>query len=117
MGDDLPYLDLGSDFEAESMSLGRRQSCFVSTKHELKCFGEGTYGGLGYENNENIANGNGEMGDDLRAVALGDFNVSLLADGFVSYSTCAVDQNEKWKCWGYAACKNIFKDVTWGKCF
>ena len=60
MGDDLPIIDLGTDFRAHKLVMGNLFTCVISTMNDLKCFGRGNLGQLGNGQSSDSAN----LGDD-----------------------------------------------------
>ena len=51
MGENLSYVDLGSMVEPEVMITGEEHSCILTRSFEIKCWGRGSDGNLGYGNN------------------------------------------------------------------
>ena len=47
MGDDLPYVDLGSGFTVSQIACGNWHTCALSTNHTVKCWGANSGGRLG----------------------------------------------------------------------
>jgi len=94
MGDNLPAIEWGSDFELESMCTAFQHSCALSTNAELKCVGRNDYGqlGVGTMIQQNSPPDAGlDLGDDFETVQLecgGHF-------------TCARSAGGDLKCWGY----------------
>lgn len=70
MGENLPFVDLG--LPALSLSHGPLASsaCAILVNHEVKCWGYGTNGVLGYEDQENRGGGPGQMGENLPFVRI-----------------------------------------------
>ena len=54
MGDNLPYVDLGTGRTAVSISVGDQHSCAVLDNAQLKCWGFNQYGQLGKGNTDSI---------------------------------------------------------------
>ncbi|CAN0365159.1 unnamed protein product, partial [Ectocarpus fasciculatus] len=99
MGDDLPYVDLGTDVLASSVALGSRHTCAVVDDGGVKCWGNNDGGQLGYEDTAARGTGTGEMGDFLPVVDLGrDQKAVSVAAGF--FHTCALLYTGEIKCWG-----------------
>eukprot|EP01083_Nonionella_stella_P030138 82704_1 len=99
MGNNLPEVDLGSNFIVAQIVAGWHHTCAVSTLNALKCWGDHTYGALGYEDTNSRGDAANEMGDNLPEVDLGsNFNVAQVALG-VSHS-CALSTLNTVKCWG-----------------
>ena len=71
MGDYLPYLDLGSDFDISHFSGGGSWTvCAVSTENEVKCWGGNGNGNLGIGDTVNRGEAPDQMGDVLPFVDL-----------------------------------------------
>merc|ERR1719295_938522 len=62
MGDNLDFVELGTDFVPFDLSLGASHSCYISTLGEIKCFGRNDYGQLGYGDTASRGDGSNEMG-------------------------------------------------------
>eukprot|EP01083_Nonionella_stella_P272832 925379_1 len=99
MGDNLHVVDLGTNFKATQITLGLYYSCALSDANVVKCFGDNGYGQLGQGDVDNRGDVPGEMGDNLLPIELGtSFTaIEIVAGG---YSTCALSNNGKAKCWG-----------------
>lgn len=67
-GDALPYLDLGTGFIAVAVRAYSRSTCAVSDDRRVKCWGAGV---LGWDNDEDMGDDPGEMGDALPYIDLG----------------------------------------------
>ena len=93
MGDALPYTDLGSDFEANSLALGADHACVLSVKGTIKCWGSNDAGQQGQGNREPlnvpppvaVSLGSGRQ---AAGVAVGEGH------------SCAVLDDGQIKCWG-----------------
>ena len=102
MGANLKALNLGMDAKVESLSVGFRHTCALLTSGKVKCWGIANEGslGVGPVNSAVIGDSTSEMGENLRAVDLGDTpNVIGLAAG--DNNTCALFENHAIKCWGH----------------
>ena len=86
MGDQLPTLDLGSDFEPVQLTLGWEHSCALSRQGMVKCWGKGAPIGLAKGWQDIVGLQSGEMGDFLPALALAGEAVQIAAG---AYHTCA----------------------------
>eukprot|EP01083_Nonionella_stella_P068483 181840_1 len=72
MGDKLPEIDLGSNFEVQNIIPGRYYTCAVSTTNKVKCWGQNAiYGMLGYGDTNDRGKVANEMGDNLPEIDLG----------------------------------------------
>jgi len=79
----------------KQISAGWYHSCALLQSGNVRCFGNGAYGMLGYGNTEDI-------GDDETPASAGDVNLGdkVLQVSVGSYHTCAVLENAKLRCWG-----------------
>ena len=98
MGDNLPHVDLGNH-KAVSLSLGERFSCALLDNGRMKCWGDGEFGQLGNGSNQIWGSRFNDMGDNLPYVALK--NDKILQFSSSAYSTCALLESNKIKCWGW----------------
>jgi alpha-tubulin suppressor-like RCC1 family protein len=96
----LPFVDLGTDRRATSITVGLGHACAILDNGMLKCWGRNRYGALGLGDIEDRGDQAGEMGDALPAVDLGTGRhaVSVAAGG---WHTCALLDDGSLKCWGY----------------
>jgi alpha-tubulin suppressor-like RCC1 family protein len=99
MGDNLPFVDLGTGHTARLVAIGDGETCAVLDDSSLKCWGENSYGGLGLGDVRARGQKPNEMGDNLPTVDLGiGRGVRSIAIG--SQHACAVLDNATLKCWG-----------------
>lgn len=100
MGDNLPFIDLGTGVEVKSFAMGMYgHLCAVLTDGGLKCWGYNPYGQLGLGDVANRGLTKASMGDGLKKVDLGpDEKVKTVAVGY--QHTCALLESGKVKCWG-----------------
>ena len=99
MGNSLGIVDVGAGRTARAISAGIAHTCAVLDNATVKCWGNGGYGKLGYENQNDLGDGAGEMGNNLAAVSLGTGRTALAISAGGSH-TCAVLDNGSAKCWG-----------------
>ena len=100
MGDYLPFVDLGTDFEPIQVENGAHASCALSAEFDVKCWGQNGYGVLGQGHTAAIGKDTGSMGDNLAVIDLGaDFNAIEIRSGYVHI--CALSANQEIKCWGW----------------
>eukprot|EP01083_Nonionella_stella_P068137 180704_1 len=71
MGDNLPTIDLGTDFTPMQVIVGGYHTCTISTTKQIKCFGENNYGTLGLGDTVVRGNKANQMGDNLPTIDLG----------------------------------------------
>ncbi len=100
MGENLPYVDLGTDRTAVSLSLGEVFSCALLDNATVVCWGQNNHGQLGNGSTDNIGDVPDEMGTALVPVDVGtDRTVISMANH--RYGICALLDNASIKCWGY----------------
>ena len=97
MGDGLPYVDLGQE-KVKEIGAGTVHSCAFFESGKVKCWGQGFYGQLG-TGEDYTGDFPSEMGEALSAVDLGE--AKILDFSTNSYSSCAVLESRKAKCWGW----------------
>ncbi|MBL90415.1 MAG: hypothetical protein CMH56_01195 [Myxococcales bacterium] len=68
MGDNLPFVDLGTDFFAMGLTVGALSTCVSSMTDEIKCWGTNPNGELGLGDTANRGDNYGEMGDNLPVI-------------------------------------------------
>ena len=99
MGDNLPFIDLGAGRTVKKYSVGIYHTCAILDNDELKCWGAGSFGELGYGTVIHRGDGPNEMGDSLPAVNLGTGRKAV--EIYAGYaSNCALLDNAQLKCWG-----------------
>jgi alpha-tubulin suppressor-like RCC1 family protein len=100
MGDNLPFLNLGTNIKVQSLGAGNDYTCVLTTEGRVKCFGESNGGVLGQGSSGSLGDDEGEMGDNLPFVDLGeDKKIKSFFIGV--YHNCALFENDQIKCWGY----------------
>jgi alpha-tubulin suppressor-like RCC1 family protein len=99
MGDNLDYVDLGSDFgEATQLSCNYWRACAINNEGKMKCWGYGGSAQTGYQTTANFGDEPGEMGDNLPYVNVGNRKiVKVYAE---VGQTCVVFENNEIGCWG-----------------
>eukprot|EP01083_Nonionella_stella_P057436 150778_1 len=99
MGNNLPEVDLGIDFNVTHIVAGGYHTCAVSQSNAIKCWGMNNYGQLGLGDMKTRGNRTNDMGDNLLEVDLGtNFTVTQIVAG--QYHTCALSESNSIKCWG-----------------
>ena len=99
MGDNLPFIDLGTGTSALHIAAGGRHTCALLDTYQVKCWGNGLNGQLGYGAVETRGQFADDMGDSLPVVDLGSGLSALqVVTGFEH--TCVLLNNSKVKCWG-----------------
>ena len=97
MGNNLPYVNLGTGRTAQSVSVGDISACAILDNHELKCWGKA----IGYGDSLFRGHYPGSMGDNLPSIDLGSGRTAISVEvGYDSY--CALLDNQRLKCWGVA---------------
>ncbi|CAM9581305.1 unnamed protein product, partial [Choristocarpus tenellus] len=71
MGDDLPFVNIGTGKAALSISAGGFHTCAILNDESLRCWGYGSGGRLGSGASSNIGDTPDTMGDNLQKVNLG----------------------------------------------
>ena len=99
MGENLPFVDLGTGVRATTVSLGRRHSCALLEGGAVKCWGRNQYGQLGIGDTEDRGDNPDEMGDALPTVDLGTDRTAVAISAWSTH-TCALLDNGDAKCWG-----------------
>ena len=99
MGDALSAVSLGTSRTAISISLGSGHTCVILDNSEVKCWGNGASGRLGYGATTSLGDASGEMGDALAVVDLGTSRTAKAIKAGEAH-TCAVLDNFTVKCWG-----------------
>lgn len=99
LGDDLPYVNLGSGLAAIALSAGGSHTCAILDDGTVKCWGNNFSGQLGLGDSASRGANVGEMGDNLPAVELGTGRTATaLALGYAH--SCALLDDNSVKCWG-----------------
>ena len=99
MGNNLNFVNLGSGLMVSSLYNGEEANCIISSTQKMKCWGEGTYGRLGYGTQTNEGDGLNEMGEYLPYVNLGSGKTSLsMCMG--SFHSCTLLNDYSTICWG-----------------
>jgi alpha-tubulin suppressor-like RCC1 family protein len=71
MGDNLPYVSLGTGQKATALAVGDTHSCALLADGSVKCWGRGVGGALGQGDSQDRGGMPGQMGDALPPVDLG----------------------------------------------
>ncbi|MCM2348460.1 MAG: hypothetical protein NDI69_00475 [Bacteriovoracaceae bacterium] len=99
MGDNLPFLDLGTSRTVTKLACGSYHVCAILDNKKVKCWGANGSGQLGYGSTNNVGPSASQMGDNLAYVNLGTGRTAIdLVSG--ANHTCAVLDNNDIKCWG-----------------
>ena len=82
-----------------SIALGGEHACTIGTESQMKCWGDGTYGKTGHENDADYGDEEEEMG---RYLAFSDVGAGLtFSDVALGLDfSCALLNDASVKCWG-----------------
>lgn len=106
LGDNLTYLDLGTNTQVKDVVVGRYSTCVVLTDNSLKCFGYNNYGNLGLGNRTYTGYAFDQIGNQLSSVNLGTgltLHPTLKVEDALNinnHTTCAILSDNSMKCWG-----------------
>ena len=92
-------VNVGEGRTARAISAGIAHTCAVLDDATVKCWGNGAYGKLGYENQSNVGDIPNQMGGNLATVSLGAGRTALAISAGGTH-TCAVLDDASLKCWG-----------------
>ena len=99
MGNSLGVVNVGSGRTVRAVSAGTTHTCALLDNDTLKCWGQNTYGQLGYGDENHRGDGANEMGNALGAVNVGTSR-SVVSVSAGDSRTCAVLDNGSVACWG-----------------
>ncbi|MEM8707553.1 MAG: hypothetical protein AAGE98_13905 [Actinomycetota bacterium] len=99
MGDELPFVDLGTGRTATAISAGFSHTCAIRDDGSVVCWGDNSLGqlGAGLDPAIDVGDDDGEMGDALTAVALPD-DAIVIESGWLH--SCAIVTGGDLYCWG-----------------
>merc|ERR1711965_941599 len=101
MGNNLPYVNLGTGRTAKALALGQQHSCALLDNDRVKCWGRGQLGYLGSGSQFNLGHAPETTGDGLPYVDVGSGRtVKTLHTSGTGEHTCVVLDNDGIKCWG-----------------
>eukprot|EP01083_Nonionella_stella_P262599 892772_1 len=106
MGDNLPYVDLGSNFDIMHITAGSSTTCALSTANKTKCWGYNAYGQLGHGDTSNRGDGPNELGVEINLGS--NFIPKQIVAG--AMHTCALSITSAIKCFG----KNNYGQLGYG---
>jgi alpha-tubulin suppressor-like RCC1 family protein len=101
MGDNLPFVNLGSGMDAAVIAVGHYHVCALLMNGSVKCWGLNVNGRLGLGDSVNRGDSPGEMGDNLPVVSLSANNIKAKALTAGAAHTCVILEDNNVKCWGY----------------
>ena len=99
LGYSSPFVDLGTNRFVKKVATGWYHTCAILDNDQVKCWGQNTYGQLGYGNTTSLGAANTDMGDNLAYVNLGSGRTAKEIYAF-GYRSCAILDNNALKCWG-----------------
>lgn len=99
MGENLPFVELGTGRTATQLSCGARWTCALLDDRRVKCWGYNATGQLGRGDIATVGDAPSEMGNDLPYLDLGTGQTTsaIYVGGFHG---CAILDNRQLKCWG-----------------
>ena len=107
MGDNLPIVNLGTDFVGVDLAVMNCGTCVLSSTAQVKCFGRNNQGQLGYGDTTTRGLTVGSMGDALPVVNIGSgftgtgLRLATTSDGWNTHICVYEESNELLlKCWG-----------------
>lgn len=120
MGDNLPYVDLGTDdsgtpWKAKAIAAGYATSCAILSNDQVKCWGRNNNGQLGIgdtaDRGDGLATDNtspeDDMGNNLPFIDLGEGRSAKSIHPYYQ-RTCAILDDNSLKCWGQAGYNGPF---------
>ena len=99
LGDALLAVNLGTGRTGIEVAVGGGSACAVLDDHSVKCWGDNTYGQLGYGDTKARGAAASDMGDALPKVNLGTGRTAVHI-AMSNHHTCAILDNGSVKCWG-----------------
>ncbi|MEQ9229032.1 MAG: RCC1 domain-containing protein, partial [Parvibaculum sp.] len=91
-------VDLGPGRTATAISAGGGHTCAVLDTGQLRCWGFGAFGQLGYADTDNI--GDDETPASVAPVDLGPGRMALAISADALH-TCAILDSGRLRCWGF----------------
>jgi hypothetical protein len=99
MGDNLPFVDLGTRRTATAVSAGRYHTCAILDDGSIKCWGVALFTGTpAAASVGDVGDAPNEMGDHLPAIDFGGRKARLIVSAFTT-SCATFDDGSTW-CWG-----------------
>ncbi|MEK9865387.1 MAG: hypothetical protein VW544_03315, partial [Euryarchaeota archaeon] len=99
MGDELPFVDTGVELNITKTALGESHTCALFENGSVKCWGQTTLIGIGYNDLDGFGDGYLETGETLPylPVPTGRHVIDIEAG---KRHTCAILDNQDVACWG-----------------
>jgi alpha-tubulin suppressor-like RCC1 family protein len=102
MGNNLPYVQLGTGLSVQKIAGGAFHTCALLSNSKVKCWGVNSGGKLGIGSTTSMGGSTSHMGDNLPFAEVGTDR--LVKDIFAGYHhTCAILDNNLVKCWGFTS--------------
>ncbi len=99
MGDQLPFVNLGSNVKSIELRGGRQHLCARLENNQIKCWGRNDLGQLGQGDTSSRGSAENQMGDNLKPVDLGSHEVQSYSVG--RHHNCVYTKKGEVICWGY----------------
>jgi hypothetical protein len=105
--DDPAVRDAGRvPYRAIAVATGEAQTCALLDDHRVKCWGDNSFGELGYGDARTRGRSSSDMGDALPTVDLGTGRTAV-AIGAGRYTTCALLDDRSLRCWGWRGLSGV----------
>ena len=117
MGDNLPYVNLGTGRTVKSVHPANSFTCAILDNDKVKCWGSHFQASLGLEDIDTgmvnhfqtygIGDNPGEMGDNLPYLDFGNPRRKVVSLSTRGASACALFDNGRFKCWGHDGSRQL----------
>ena len=99
MGENLPFVDTGNGLNITKATLGESHTCALFENGSVKCWGETTLLGIGYNDVDGFGDGYQETGEVLPYLPLPSGRTVVEIEAGYRH-TCAILDNGEITCWG-----------------
>ena len=99
MGENLPFVDAGNGLNITKATLGESHTCALFENGSVKCWGETTLLGIGYNDVDGFGDGYQETGEVLPYLPLPSGRTVVEIEAGYRH-TCAILDNGEITCWG-----------------
>ena len=99
MGENLPFVDTGNGLNITKVTLGESHTCALFENGSVKCWGETTLLGIGYNDVDGFGDGYQETGEVLPYLPLPSGRTVVEIEAGHQH-TCAILDNGEITCWG-----------------
>ncbi len=99
MGDNLPFVALGTNRTAKMVSATNAHTCAILDDDRIKCWGNNGDGQLGLGDTQTRGDGPNEMGDNLPFVDIGAGRKPKTIQ-VANARTCIITDQDRVRCWG-----------------